>query len=196
MSTPDDRLFLPKHLIAKAFGISVQAVTNWDVKPQRRDGREALYYLPEVIAFRLERDNTGGLDLEEERARLASEQADKAAMENRRMRRELLPASQVQTQLERLFGAIRSHLLALPTKLAPQVLVRPELPAVQAALRDGIHVALHDLERFELTDEPAESDQDGAEGVSAASDPDRKSVGRRRKAAKPRVQRRTGPVAD
>lgn len=196
MSTPDERLFLPKHLIAKAFAVSVQAVTNWDVKPQKRDGREALYYLPEVIAFRMERDKPGAFDLEMERARLASEQADKASMENQRLRRELLPATMVQTQLERLFGAIRARLLAIPTKLTPQVLIKPELPAVQAVLRAGVNEALHDLERFELTDEPSEADTGGAEGISAAADSDSEPVGGRRKAAKSRVKRGAGAVAD
>lgn len=87
----------------------------------------------------------GPLDLVAERARLAKEQADKTAMDNSLRRQELLPADEVQRDLEQVFVAVRGRLLALPRKLAA-VVVGAQTPAeAYAALDNGVREALCEL---------------------------------------------------
>lgn len=54
--------------------------------------------------------------LEEERARLAAEQADKAAMENAIRRREVAPVAVLESYAEKVSGVVRSALEALPAQ--------------------------------------------------------------------------------
>lgn len=82
----DERYLYKKKDIAFLFGVTVQALDGWDVKPHRREGNKSLYYLPDVIAWRLKRDTKETLDLTKERARLAAAQAEKTEMENEKTR--------------------------------------------------------------------------------------------------------------
>ena len=55
-------------------------------------------------------------DLGKERARLAAEQADKAAMQNAVMRRELLPVAVLERYAEQVAAVVRAALEALPAQ--------------------------------------------------------------------------------
>jgi phage terminase Nu1 subunit (DNA packaging protein) len=63
------------------------------------------------------RASAGELDLVSERARLAKEQADRVAMENARMRRELAPVALLETVLAQIGRQIAGILEAVPVTL-------------------------------------------------------------------------------
>jgi phage terminase Nu1 subunit (DNA packaging protein) len=67
------------------------------------------------------------IDLNAARARLATLQADHQEIKNAALRGELIEIDVAGAELDRAFGAVRAHLLALPTRAAP--LVRPDDPA-------------------------------------------------------------------
>jgi phage terminase Nu1 subunit (DNA packaging protein) len=89
------------------------------------------------------------LDLDAERARLAKEQADRAAMENERLRGRLVDAEAVKRLIERLVGAANARLGALPSKLAP--VVRPDDPVTaRRHLELGIEEVRAELRRLDV----------------------------------------------
>lgn len=92
------------------------------------------------------------LDLTTERARLASEQADKTALDNALTRGDLVSAANVQIVWVRLAAEVKTRLLALPTRLAPLVTGCTRVPDSEAILREGVHDVLSGL-------------ADGGEGV-------------------------------
>lgn len=128
----DERLLIPKALTARALGISVQAFAQWGLQAKERKGREALYYLPEVLAEARRRwekkdeEKGTGLVLFDEQARLAKEKADATALDNAERRGDLADLGTIAEELGKLFGVLRAQLLAAPSKLAP--LVSPENP--------------------------------------------------------------------
>jgi hypothetical protein len=100
-------------------------------KAQREHRR---YRLARVFAHLID-GKDGGLKLDDERARLAHEQADRAAMENEVRRGELLDQAQLAPDLERAIVTFRQKLLGAGTKLGP--LVNPEKPNAARDLIDA-----------------------------------------------------------
>jgi phage terminase Nu1 subunit (DNA packaging protein) len=188
----ENRFLHNKSDTAKLMGVSTQAMSKWDIAPAQRVGREAFFYLPDVIAWRLQRDTAEKLDLTAERARLAKEQADKTAMENEEKRGRLLDTDRVRELWVRVASNIRTNFLGLPTKAAPAVLGCKTLTQVTHELESAIHEILSELSG---TDPGTIADRGDAEGVKTAAAPDDQPVGRQRKVSKPRKQRRARKVA-
>jgi hypothetical protein len=113
----DERLLLPQSVCAIAFGISVDALRKWRVKPRKRCGRQVLYYLPDLMSYRDLRDDNPVLSLNCERTRLAAAQADRTELEVEQMLGELIPAHAVLETWEPIVSAARSKVLAIPSKL-------------------------------------------------------------------------------
>lgn len=63
-------------------------------------------------------DGDGALDLNAERARLASEQADKVELENAKRRGELLEAAELGREFESLLVSFKTMITGLPSKLS------------------------------------------------------------------------------
>lgn len=143
--------------IAEHLGLSVRRLR--DVLPEigcsAKDGLDSIRltyigHLREVAAGRSSKD--GQLDLVNERARLAKEQADMAARKNAVERGELLPADEVRTEVERCFGACRAKILAAPMKCAPQLVGR-DVAEIRAILDREMRSLLQDLAAIDLNDE-------------------------------------------
>jgi phage terminase Nu1 subunit (DNA packaging protein) len=131
----DDLLFNQK-TTAALLGITPRAFADWRIEPCERRGRDAYYHWPAVFAEYLKRrfpnvnpdDDGEYLDLNQERARLAKEQADKLEMENAIQRGEIAYLPDVAKQQGRVFQMIRTKALGLPTKCAPHA--NPENPNI------------------------------------------------------------------
>ena len=89
-------------------------------------GREHRQYLLCRVFGHLVEGDGGKLKLDDERARLAHEQANRAEMENEVRRGELLDQTQLEPELERAMVTFRQKMLSAGTKLAP--LVAPDNP--------------------------------------------------------------------
>lgn len=70
----------------------------------------------------------------EERARLVREQADHAALKNAALRRELIPAKDVEREWVSILRRVRSGLLAIPERIRSQ---HPELSGAAVATLDA-----------------------------------------------------------
>jgi phage terminase Nu1 subunit (DNA packaging protein) len=90
-------------------------------------------------------------DLYVQRARLTKEQADKAEMDNRKTKGELVPVSQAAKLLEKVVLAFRSQILALPTKAAPHVHGCKAIAETKEALETSLHDALNELAELDVS---------------------------------------------
>ena len=84
-----------------------------------------------------------GLDLASERARLAREQTQAAALKNAATRGEYISIEEVGRQLEEEYGVIRQRLLTIPS--IAESLVGLDRAAIEAALRSAVTDALNEL---------------------------------------------------
>ncbi len=187
-----------KAKLAQILGISERSLSDWQKEDgfpihqlPRRRGESQLYETSEVIRWWIARES--GDDLNAEKTRLTREQADKTALENARLRAELVPVVLVERSWGKMIGAFRARVLGLPSKLATLLANETEHSGFLRVLRNGVHECLTELSRYEL---PQNSDGD-TEGSDPRADaaPDSQSVGRSVPKAKPRGKRRARPVA-
>jgi phage terminase Nu1 subunit (DNA packaging protein) len=167
----DNRLLFNQKTTALLLAISTQALSKWDVQPQERRGREVFYYWPDVHAEFLRRnfpprvagDDDGEpvfLNLDQERARLAKEQADKLEMENAIQRGEIAYLPDVAKQQGRVFQMIRTKALGLPTKCAPHA--NPENPNIaRDIIEREVLELLGEVAAADLSEEFVECGADG-----------------------------------
>lgn len=126
-------------------------------------------------------NNGDVLDLNAERARLAKEQADKTAMENARLRGELVQVAAVRLLLEKILSAFRTRILSLPTRIATQVIGIKATAEARDLVEEHLQDALNDLSRINISSLASGS---GAADGKAAAKTNGKSVGRRASKAK------------
>jgi len=89
-------------------------------------------------------------DLYAQRARLTKEQADKAEMDNRKTKSELVPVTEAAKLLEKVVLALRSRILALPIKAAPHVHGCRSIAETKDALELSLHDALNELAQLDV----------------------------------------------
>lgn len=86
------------------------------------------------------------IDHKTEHERIKSE---RAALELARMRGELHAAEDVEAVMNDMLTAFRQKILALPTKLAPQLVGIDDIGKVKAALTKDLHEALAELSNYD-----------------------------------------------
>ena len=91
-----------------------------------------------------------GDSLSKERARLAGEQADRAARENKLAAAQVIERADVLAILTAGFSAVRSRMLGIPTKAAPLVVGLP-VNEVRAKLVEEVEGALEGLANAKVT---------------------------------------------
>lgn len=91
------------------------------------------------------RASSGELNLSEERARLAKEQADAKEMENAVERGDLVYIEDVAKQIENQLTKVRTRLLSVPTKVAPEAHACASVREVQGVIEQAIIEALNEL---------------------------------------------------
>lgn len=86
------------------------------------------------------------LQLTAERARLAKEQADAQALKNAALRRDLVPASEVELAWAETLRQLRSKILALPSRLRQSLahLAPADIVAIDGELRRTLEELAHD----------------------------------------------------
>ena len=174
--------------LADLLKVSPGTITNWmDAgMPVTRTGRQRkalrislALAMPWIISHR---ESRGG-----ERERLASEQADKIALENARKRGELLHADQVAEVLAKLGAELAARHDAVPGRVAGEFAGLTDPGVIRGRLLDelrGVRGAVADA-AAELADALGADEEDGVD-PEAAAEPDGEPVGRR----KPRAARR------
>lgn len=119
------------------------------------------------------RGSDGDLDLTEERARLAKEQADAQEMKNSMMRGELLPAEHVEKTWANMVTMATNRLYGIPSIVAPRIQPSMKPADVEALIREQIDDAMRALSgaRVRVVDDDSaggEPDAGALEGEPAA----------------------------
>lgn len=117
----DERLLVPLNVAALAFGISVESLKKWGVPSRMKVGRETLYYLPDLIQYRVKRADANENNLADARAELARSQKRKTDLEVAQLEGDLIPAAVILENWTPLVGAARQKVLAIPTKIKTQI---------------------------------------------------------------------------
>lgn len=97
-----------------------------------------------------------GLELNAERARLAHHQANKAELDERETRGELVRADDVVRSVSDAFRRVRARMLSMPTKLTPIVLGSTDAVEVKDAIEAGVLEALAELTLETVEDDGSE----------------------------------------
>lgn len=140
-------------------------------------------------------ENYERLELDRQRTRHSSEQADKLALENAERRGELGELALWQRELERFLGELRTALLGLPTKVAPRL--DGDTNQRKDRLEQAIHEVLKSVAAYQAdgsdTEHPA-ADTGIGDDPAATAEADGESVGGRTAPPLKRKQRRARPV--
>ncbi len=130
------------------------------------------YMLAEVIAWRRRQDKIEAReadkpDLAQEQARKLRADADLAELKVMERRRELVPAVDVERQMERLCGILRSRVLSLRGRWAPRVLGLGTMADATRILDD---LANDMLEALRSASDELEEDDAGDDGAATEED--------------------------
>jgi phage terminase Nu1 subunit (DNA packaging protein) len=208
MEKDDDRLYLPKHLCARAFGISVQAFSNWDVAPVRKEGREQLYDLREVIEYKLakergEDDEGGETSAWKEKARLDRARADMVELDLEIKRGSVVSIEALRPRLIDMVMAFRAKILNLPKRLGQDFNSFENARECEARAEEIVQEALNELSEYkpDIPEKEPDAGPEGSDSVDrtrgrSAAKTDGEPVGGRASRPKRRGQRGAGEVQD
>lgn len=150
--------------LARAFGVDERTIRNWVALgcPQRMRSKRPAYMLSEVIAWRRKQDQIDARgsekpDLAAEQARKLRADADLAELKVQERRGELVPAADVERQMERLCGTLRSRVLGVRGRWAPRILGLGTMPDATRVLDELANDVLEALRSAgdELTSDEA-----------------------------------------
>jgi phage terminase Nu1 subunit (DNA packaging protein) len=149
--------FLSETDFAHAIGAEQPTISKLLKEGVLTRGADARQWLKQLYVYYSEssagRRGNGPLDLVQERARLAREQADKTNFELRRLRGEFVPCRMIVEAMSDVHGRVRVRLLQLPHTFKSTF---REIPSRQiVALDNLIRDLLTELSRLRLTPEIA-----------------------------------------
>ena len=88
---------------------------------------------------------TGTGDIADQKTRLTKAQADKAELEVSELEAELIPAIKVQETWIEYISNVRAKLLALPSRVAHQVIIVDKYADAESIIKEYVHEALEEL---------------------------------------------------
>src|SRR4029077_15703769 len=157
---PPNPQLQPVSAVARLLELSerqIQSLASRGVIPRASHGQYDLLgcvqaYIRHLRGVAAGRGTQGGskLDIVEERARLASEQADFQAMKNSQLRGDLLPRVDVENVYVTLHSSVQRRLLGVPRVVAALVAIESEARACESIVREHIEEALEDLADAEI----------------------------------------------
>ena len=137
--------------IAEELGVTTRTVRKYCAELETRDGpkNSILYESQKAYRAILERRTDDDLDLQQERARLAKEQADKYEIENQLTKGIVVDGEETRENWQEVAAAVRAKLLSLPVKIARVSLAAESLQEIEQAARDEVYQALNELSEME-----------------------------------------------
>lgn len=104
------------------------------------------------INYRLNKEKPDGeLDKTTEEALWTRARRKKTELELQIMRGELHRSEDVERVMNDMLAAFRAKILSIPSKFAPQVVGKTEIPPIKEVLKKGVHEALEELTDYDPT---------------------------------------------
>jgi phage terminase Nu1 subunit (DNA packaging protein) len=131
---------------AQKLNVSLTTLDNWRRKgcPHTKTSRQVFFDLDTLKKW-LDHCSDRDLDYTQERAKLTRLQAEKVTLDLEQQRGKLLPLEMVILAWQGQVANARSKLLALPPKVASQVLGMESYVDIEHIIRDIIYEALDEL---------------------------------------------------
>ena len=131
---------------AQKLNVSLTTLDNWRRKgcPHTKTGKQVFFEIT-VLKRWLDNRSSGELDYTQERAKLTRLQAERAALDLEQQCGKLLPLEMVILTWQGQVANARAKLLALPNKVASQVLGMESYVEIEHIIRDIIYEALDEL---------------------------------------------------
>lgn len=117
------------------------------------EGRSHLYDIREALPliYGEGQNDFSQKRLAEEQLRYETERADKLALQNAKLRGELIPANEISSVMERQHSAVRAQLLTIPHKAASLVIGLGTVIEVKTTLEDLVNEALSEMSSVEFS---------------------------------------------
>lgn len=178
--------------LGKFFGVALTTVDGWIqdgcpyVKKARGKGQQWEFDSAAVSEWLQNRAviNTVGemadIDLNAAERRKKTAEASIAEIKLRKLQGELVEYSEVEKAGVDSYTACRARLLAIPTKLAPRIILCEKPDEAKVLLEEEIHQAMEELGHYEGIDDDdvsASTDCDLEEGAPAAAETDGERMG-------------------
>lgn len=180
---------------ADIMGITAIALGQWKVDWDIKQGNATFYDIRKVVKHRLARDDVPSQsNLTSERTRLAKAQADNQELDLKVKRGELIPIPVIASHWQSMVMAMRSKLLAMPSKLAVAALDAGSLKEIEDVVTQLIYEALDEISEDGIPTETSGAGEEDILDASTTTKVDSKSMGRRVPAIKPGSKRRAGAV--
>jgi len=131
---------------AQKLNVSLTTLDNWRRKgcPHTKTGKQVFFNIGTLKTW-LGNHSGGELDYTQERAKLTRLQAERVTLDLEQQRGKLLPLEMVILAWQRQVANARAKLLALPPKVASQVLSMESYVEVEQVIKDIIYEALDEL---------------------------------------------------
>jgi len=157
-------------------------------------GREHLFESKDALPLIITGRKVGDKTLESERTRLASAQAEKTELEVVVIKGDLIPAPNVELEVNNMVSSFRAKILSLPTKVAPSVVQLADVAEAESLLREYVYEALTELSEYDSEQYSTPDDNKSGETNSATTSTVSKPVGGRKKEAVKGSKRRARTV--
>lgn len=189
--------------LANIYRVTDQAISLWvragmPVAKQgmRNKGKASLYDLEACVRWHV-RENYERTALERARATLAVEQAESSRLKNEETRGDLVHLSVIAGVVKRALLVVRTNILAVATKLSPELASFGTPEEVKAALTLELEQCLEAIADLDLGD-PSQpgGDEDLAAGDEAAAAAHDQPVGGHVSHRQSRGKRKAGAVAN
>lgn len=162
------------------FRVTDKAIRDWiragmpvEVIGSQGRGKKTAVNLKAAVRWYFE-TNYERLELDRERAALAREQRETAAIKNAESRGDLASITELAKQFSDAAGVAQALLLSIPTKEAPALAPLTDANAIEARLRKAVYEALQQLSEYgsarEIESRHRSGRRNGAVRTAAISD--------------------------
>lgn len=166
-----------KARLAKILGKTEATLTTWQKEGMPiketggKKGKANNYDTAEVIGWMLLRSNSTAQAIEKAKLRLVTAQAELEELKVQEKKEELIPLEKMQYILTTMLGKARAKILALPSRLAPQIANQKEPKRVEKILQGACHEVLNELAYDDLEPDtaPKSSSSKGAKNTRATA---------------------------
>ena len=160
--------------LAEHFNVALTTIDDWRRSgcPNTKKGRSVVFNVRQVEEWINEKQG-GELDYTQERAKLTKLQAEKVSLELEQQRGSLIPMDLVVATWQGHIGNARAKLLALPPKIAGQVIAIDNYLEIEQLITGLVYEALDELEKDELSTEQRSSIKTIADNLEVAANANR-----------------------
>ncbi|MGG3448643.1 hypothetical protein ABER98_01780 [Domibacillus aminovorans] len=155
-SSDENSMIVSSKEISLILGVSdsrIRQLTNEKALIRVSHGK---YDLPASVDaylnYRLNKEKPDGeLDKTTEEALWTRARRKKTELELQIMRGELHRSEDVERVMNDMLAAFRAKILSIPSKFAPQIVGKTEIPPIKEVLKKGVHEALEELTDYDPT---------------------------------------------